>query len=85
MIGILRNLLSSPPWAATAKGQTHVLETYGITEPNFGAKIVRIANTLELEMMEVSEPCLTALSARGQVECLSTPYELRFDVNGNLA
>jgi hypothetical protein len=47
------------------------------------AKIVRIKNTLELEEIEVSQPCLNGLAANAKVEVLSEPYPWEFDEQGN--
>ncbi|MCC2684835.1 MAG: hypothetical protein K0R75_1734 [Paenibacillaceae bacterium] len=47
------------------------------------AKIVRIKNTLELEEIEVAQPCLNGLAANAKVEVLSEPYPWEFDEQGN--
>lgn len=59
------------------------LSTIGLTPPEF-ARIVRIRNTLKLEVVEVSEPCLEALRGRSDVEPLTATAPMRFDAGGNL-
>lgn len=48
-------------------------------------RLVRIRNTLRLDVVEVSEACLPLLAGRDDVEPLSAPSELAFDRDGNLA
>jgi len=48
------------------------------------ARVVRIADTLSLEKMEVSEVCGSELSHRPQVEPLTASREMAFDQCGNL-
>lgn len=48
------------------------------------AKIVRIKNTLELEEIQVSVPCLAALSISKDIDVVSPAYSLQFDPEGNL-
>jgi hypothetical protein len=47
-------------------------------------RLVRIRNTLRLEVVAVSEACLPLLAGRDDVQPLSEPSELRFDRDGNL-
>jgi hypothetical protein len=48
------------------------------------ARIVHIKNTLELEEMEVSEPYLSELKSRNDVEVLSEPAPMAFSPEGRL-
>lgn len=48
------------------------------------ARIVHIANTLELERVRVSEALVAELSGRSDIEILGAPEPLRFDAAGNL-
>jgi hypothetical protein len=59
------------------------LSTIGLTRPE-EARIVRIRNTLKLEVVEVSERCLALLRGRADVEPLGVPAPLAFDADGNL-
>jgi hypothetical protein len=59
------------------------LSTIGLTPPE-EARVVRIRNTLALEVVEVSEACLARLRGRDDVEPLSAPAPLAFDAAGNL-
>jgi len=47
------------------------------------ARIIRIKNTLELEYVEVSEPCLNELKPRTKFEILE-PIDWSYDAQGNL-
>ncbi len=49
------------------------------------AKVVRIPDTLSLDVVEVSEACCTDLEARGDVELLGGPEPMRFGEDGNLS
>jgi hypothetical protein len=49
------------------------------------ARIMHIRNTLKLEEVEVSEPCMKELKPITDFDVLKGPYELTFDANGNLA
>ena len=49
------------------------------------ARIMHIRNTLMLQEVEVSEPCLTELPPVTKFEVIQGPYELSFDGLGNLA
>jgi hypothetical protein len=49
------------------------------------ARILHIRNTLALEEMEVSEPCLDDSSRVTTFQTLGTAFEMAFDVKGNLA
>ena len=46
------------------------------------ARVVRIKNTLSMEVIEVSESYLDELKNHPEVEILSEPREMRFDENG---
>jgi len=59
------------------------LSTIGLTDPE-RARIVRIRNTLKLEVVEVSERCRELLADCHDVEALSAPAPLAFDAEGNL-
>jgi len=59
------------------------LSTIGLTRPE-EARLVRIRNTLKLEVVEVSERCLALLDGRPDVEALTAPAPLAFDADGNL-
>jgi hypothetical protein len=59
------------------------LSTIGLTRPE-EARLVRIRNTLKLEVVEVSERCLALLDGRPDVEPLTAPTPLAFDADGNL-
>lgn len=48
------------------------------------ARVMRIRNTLCLEEMEVSEPCLARESENGPLQVLAAPREPVFDAEGNL-
>lgn len=45
-------------------------------------RIARIKNTLELEMIEISETMHKELSLRDDIEFISEPYDIEFDENG---
>ncbi len=49
------------------------------------ARIMHIRNTLKLEEVEVSEPCMKELKPITDFDVLKGPYELTFDASGNLA
>jgi len=49
------------------------------------AKIIRIADTLSLDRVEVSEAYAEAVRQRRDLEALAAPKETAFDQNGNLA
>ncbi|MBI3822071.1 MAG: DUF2088 domain-containing protein [Planctomycetes bacterium] len=49
------------------------------------ARIMHIKNTMMLEEVEVSEPCMKDLKPQTDFEVLKGPYEVTFDANGNLA
>jgi hypothetical protein len=49
------------------------------------ARIMHIRNTLKLEEVEVSEPCMKELKPITAFDVLKGPYELTFDASGNLA
>ena len=52
--------------------------------PAESARIMRIRNTLQLEDVEISEPCLDERSADGEFAVVGTPQSVRFDPAGNL-
>lgn len=47
-------------------------------------RLVRIKNTLEVGVIEVSESMLPEVKNNPNLEVLSEPYEFEFDANGNL-
>lgn len=47
-------------------------------------RVLRIRNTLCLEELEMSEPCLAELSASARLEVIGTADDWRFDGEGNL-
>ncbi len=49
------------------------------------ARIIHIRNTLLLQEVEVSEPCLTELRPVTDFTVMRGPYELAFDAEGNIA
>lgn len=51
---------------------------------NAQAKIVRIADTLSLERLEVSEACAGMVRGRADLEALRPVEEMKFDGSGNL-
>jgi Lactate racemase N-terminal domain len=59
------------------------LSTIGLQPPE-QARIIRIADTLQLAEVEVSETCLTDLKGRPNIEILDPSYDLAFDGSGNL-
>lgn len=58
------------------------LNILGLREPQ-DARIMRIRNTLQLEYVEVSEPCLKELKPMTKFEVLG-PADWTFDAQGNL-
>jgi hypothetical protein len=48
------------------------------------ARIMRIRNTLMLQEVEVSEPCLRELRKMTDFQALTSPYDIAFDAEGNL-
>ena len=59
------------------------LGTIGLQPPE-QARIVRIRDTLHLDVAEVSEPCLAELTARNDAEAIGPALELAFDGSNNL-
>jgi hypothetical protein len=59
------------------------LAILGLREPQ-GARVMRIKNTLELEYVEVSQPCLRELEPATKFEVLG-PADWTFDESGNLS
>ena len=49
------------------------------------ARIMHIRNTMMLEEVAVSEPCLQELAKKTDFDIIKGPYEVAFDGNGNLA
>ncbi len=47
-------------------------------------RVMRIANTLNLERLLVSESCIDALAGRAGVATIGSPQPMQFDENGNL-
>jgi hypothetical protein len=45
---------------------------------------MRIANTLSLERLLVSENCVEALAGRAGITTVGTAQSMQFDENGNL-
>ena len=45
---------------------------------------MHIRNTLMLEEVEVSEPCLQELKPMTEFEVIKGPYDVTFDAAGNL-
>lgn len=60
-----------------------LLQTIGLRAPD-EARIVRIRNTLALEWVEVSRPCLDALRRPGATAVEADPYPMTFDAAGAL-
>ena len=60
------------------------LSINGTREPE-QARIMHIRNTLTLEEVEVSEPCLRELPKVTDFTVLRGPHDLAFDADGNLA
>ncbi|HXG11252.1 MAG TPA: lactate racemase domain-containing protein [Gemmataceae bacterium] len=54
------------------------------TRPPEEARVLRIRNTLCLEEVEMSEPCLVMASGRSDLTPLGPPRPLTFDAAGNL-
>jgi hypothetical protein len=55
----------------------------GTREPQ-DARIIHVRNTLAVEEVEVSEPCLTGLRPQSEFKIVAGPYDLAFDQAGNL-
>ncbi|MFO1021318.1 MAG: lactate racemase domain-containing protein [Planctomycetales bacterium] len=62
---------------------TNCFPMIGLTEPP-QSKLVQIANTLHLEEVIVSEAYLPEIRTRSDLEILSEPDEMTFDLDGNL-
>jgi nickel-dependent lactate racemase len=56
----------------------------GMREPH-DARMLHIRNTLHLEEMEISEPCLKEGQRATEFDVTSTPREIQFDAAGNIA
>jgi hypothetical protein len=48
------------------------------------ARIMHIRNTLQVEEVEVSEPCMKELEKKTNFSVVKGPYDLTFDTEGNL-
>jgi len=59
------------------------LECVGLVEPE-NARVVQIANTLQLEEALVSESCLAEIEGRADLEIVASPESMAFDDSGNL-
>jgi hypothetical protein len=59
------------------------LSTIGLQPPE-QARIVRIADTLRLADVDLSEPCLPELQGRSDLQIVDPGFELSFDASGNL-
>jgi Lactate racemase N-terminal domain len=55
------------------------------TRDSAKARIMHIKNSLMLEDVEVSEPCLQELKPKTAFDIIKGPYDLTFDASGNLA
>ena len=60
------------------------LNTIGMTKPR-DARVVRIANTLQLEEVMVSESLAHEVGVRDDLDFLGSLSPMEFDCNGNLA
>ena len=65
------------------KAVAAALGSIGLT-PFQNSKVVRIKNTLELEILETSTACADAVSRHPHVEILKGPYPMPFGEDGNL-
>lgn len=73
-----------PMHFATDRGAIAVaLKTIGLIPPA-EARVVRIKNTLTLDELEISEAYLSEIEKREHLTILGGPYEMPFDVEGNL-
>jgi hypothetical protein len=54
------------------------------TRPSANARVMHIRNSLWLEEVEVSEPCLQELPKMTEFAVLTGPYDMRFDGSGNM-
>jgi hypothetical protein len=59
------------------------LAIIGTRSPEQG-RVMRIRNTLQLDELEVSEPCLSDLKPQSEFSVLGSPRPLSFDAAGNL-
>src|SRR6185436_17933443 len=48
------------------------------------ARVMHIKNTMMLEEVEVSEPCLQELERKTDFDVIQGPYDLTFDASGDL-
>lgn len=60
------------------------VQIIGMREPH-EARILHIRNTLHLEEMEISEPCLKEPQRATDFEVIGTPSPIQFDQAGNIA
>lgn len=73
-----------PIWFETDREAiTAALRTLSLAEAG-EARVVRIADTLSLEWLEVSAACVGDLRGEASVEVLGEPGPMRFDAGGNL-
>lgn len=56
----------------------------GLTAPD-DARIVRIENTLHLTEMDLSEPLMEEAKKNPQLQQITSPAAMQFDIEGNLA
>jgi len=61
----------------------NALPTVGLTEPE-QARVIQIADTLRLSEVLVSEAYLPEIQTRSDLEILNGPFDMPFDVSGNL-
>jgi hypothetical protein len=54
------------------------------TRPAEQGRVMRIRDTLHLDEVEVSEPCLSDLKPQSEISVLGPAQPLRFDAAGNL-
>jgi hypothetical protein len=55
------------------------------TRPPEKGRIMHIRNTMMLEEVEVSEPCMKELTKVTDFDVIAGPYDLTFDAKGNMA
>lgn len=55
------------------------------TRPAEKARVIHIKNSLMVEEVEISEPCLDELQKRTEFEVIEGPYEVKLDARGMLA
>src|SRR5213079_2101171 len=62
---------------------SRALDSLGVEDPR-QAKIMRIADTLSLEKLQVAESYLELVKKRHDLEAITDPEEMEFDAMGNL-